>query len=598
MSDIIVGIDLGTTNSEVAVIRNGKPEVLFEDGDPIMPSCVGLSDDNRLLVGKAARNQYVVAPERTIRSIKRKMGEDVRVQLGDQSFTPQEISAMILRSLCERASRQLNAPVKKAVITVPAYFNDAQRQATREAGELAGIEVMRILNEPTAASLTYDPKMTASETILVYDLGGGTFDVSIVQVEDGVIEVLSSHGDTHLGGDDFDNLLFEHIQEKFVAEHGVDFTTNLASKARIIRAAEEAKKALSDHAVTLVEEEFIAEKNGQALHLSMEIARTEYEDLIRPLLNRTIECVQKALEDCNLVGSKIDKVILVGGSTRTPLISEMLENLLGQAPHQEVNPDLCVALGAAIQAGLIAGMDVGMVLVDISPHALGIKCLDSTHGFDFPYRFAPIIHRNSALPVCRSEIFSTVQDKQKVVEIDVYQGEHDDVRMNHRVGKFTIEGLAAVAAGNQIVVQLDLNLDGMLKVSARERATGLQKQITIDNALTKFENKESHLARQRINKLWQDSFEDLEEHMLGEDDSEESSSAALSGATQGHREAVQAKALIEKAERLLESMDGENRQELEKLMKQIQDALSEEKWSDVHAGCDELSDVLFYLEDA
>src|SRR4051812_31513007 len=283
MSDIIVGIDLGTTNSEVALVQDGKPVVFEEDGDPILPSFVGLADDGKLLVGKAARNQWVLAPERTIKSIKRKMGQDVKVRLGDQEYRPQEISAMILRALRDRAAQRLGTPVKKAVITVPAYFNDAQRQATREAGELSGLEVVRILNEPTAASLTYDPSQREMRRMLVYDLGGGTFDVSIVQAQEGVNEVLSSHGDTQLGGDDFDDLLLKHVADKFQSEHDIDLRANLATKARLLRAVEAAKRQLSAHPFVRIEEEFIAEKEGQALHLNLEVTREEYEEMIRPL---------------------------------------------------------------------------------------------------------------------------------------------------------------------------------------------------------------------------------------------------------------------------------------------------------------------------
>ncbi|MBI1831940.1 MAG: Hsp70 family protein, partial [Planctomycetes bacterium] len=382
MHEPIIGIDLGTTNSEVAIIRDGKPHVFEEDGDPILPSFVGLAEDGKLLVGKAARNQWIVAPERTVKSIKRKMGQDVKVKLGDQEYRPQEISAMILRTLKDRASAQLGMSVTKAVITVPAYFNDDQRNATREAGELAGLEVVRILNEPTAASLTYDPKSADLQRILVYDLGGGTFDVSIVQAQSGVIEVLSSHGDTQLGGDDFDELLFKHVVLKFQTEHGVDLSSNVISRARVLRAVEAAKRHLSFHPFVRLEEEFLAEKDGQALHLQMEISRAEYEGLIQPLLQRTMNCVQRALEDARLAPAAIDKVVLVGGSTRTPLVSALLEECLGQPAHQEVNPDLCVAMGASVQAALIAGDDVGAVLVDITPHSLGIRCLDYRHGID------------------------------------------------------------------------------------------------------------------------------------------------------------------------------------------------------------------------
>jgi molecular chaperone DnaK len=611
MADLIVGIDLGTTNSEVALVRDGQPHVFAEDGDPILPSFVGITEDGRLLVGKAARNQWILAPERTVKSIKRQMGQDVKVQLGDQEYRPQEISAMILRALRDRAAAELNQPVNKAVITVPAYFNDAQRQATREAGELAGLEVVRILNEPTAASLTYDPSQTELRRMLVYDLGGGTFDVSIVQSQEGVIEVLASHGDTQLGGDDFDDLLLNRVCTLFREEHDIDLRQNVVAKARLLKAVEGAKRQLSFHPLARIEEEFIAEKDGQALHLNAEVTREEYEDLIRPLLDRTMECVQRALNDARLTGANIDKVVLVGGSTRTPLVSQLLEERLGQPAHQEVNPDLCVAMGAAIQAGLIAGIEVGAVLVDITPHTLGIKCLDVVGGFDFPFRFAPILHRNTPLPASRSEMFRTVNDHQTEVEIDIYQGESDDIRQNARVGKFMVQGLARVPAGNQIMVQLDLNLDGILKVSARERATGLQKQITIENALARFQREERSLARERLDQLWnasqgaddEDDYEGYEEFEPGDDDGVSAAEVPaapelVSGPREGQRETVQARALLEKSERLLPGVAPEDRAEVERLMTRVRTALTDRQWDKLTAANNELSDILFYLEDA
>ncbi len=594
--DTIIGIDLGTTNSEVAIVRDGQPHVFTDDNDPILPSFVGLSEDGRLLVGKAARNQWVIAPERTIKSIKRKMGEDVKVKLGEQEYRPQEISAMILKALKSRASQQLGFEARKAVITVPAYFNDAQRQATKEAGELAGLEVVRIINEPTAASLAYDPSQAEMRRMLVYDLGGGTFDVSIVQSQQGVVEVLSSHGDTHLGGDDFDDLLLKLVCDRFQQEHGIDLRTSLIPKARILRAVEAAKRYLSEHPFARIEEEFIAEKDGQALHLNTEISRVEYEDLIRPLLDRTMDCVQRALDDAHLTGRHIDKVVLVGGSTRTPVISQMLENRLDQPPHQEVNPDLCVAMGAAIQGAIVAGIDVGSVLVDITPHSLGIKCIDDSEGYSFEYRFVPIIHRNTPLPATRSELFHTHMDGQTKVEVDVYQGESDDVRHNHRVGKFMVQGLAAVPAGNPIVVQLDLNLDGILKVSARERATGLQKEVTIENALARFERNERADAQARLNQLWEGS--DEEDELLDDDEAEAEPPTLIPGPHEGQREAVQARALLEKAERLAEKVQPEDRPEVDQLMQRVRTALTDRQWDKLVQASNELADVLFYLEDA
>jgi molecular chaperone DnaK len=608
MAELIVGIDLGTTNSEIAVVEAGQPRVLAEDGDPILPSVVGLSEDGRLLVGTAARNQWVLAPERTVRSIKRKMGQDVKVPLGADQYTPQEVSAMVLRALKARAERELGAEVRKAVITVPAYFNDSQRQATREAGELAGLEVVRILNEPTAAALTYNPDQSASERILVYDLGGGTFDVSVVHTEGGVVEVLASHGDTQLGGDDFDQLLLDAVADEFLEMYEVDLRENRVSKARLLRAVEAAKMRLSDHALTRVEEEFIAEKDGVPLHLSAEVTREEYEGLIRPLIDRTMECVQQALDDAHLTAAQIDRVVLVGGSTRTPLIGRLLEERLGQPAHREVNPDLCVAMGAAVQGAIIAGQSVGAVLVDITPHSLGIKCLEYGDSFGIrpnEFKFAPILKRNTPLPASRSEVFCTVTDSQPTVEIDVYQGESPDVRRNHRVGRFLIEGLARVPAGNQLVVQLDLTLDGILKVSAREKATGLQKQITIENVMSRFAVAERANAQARLNRMWAD----LESLMPGEaGDAGPPEGAAMPpalhvpqldpGPREGQRETVQARALLEKADRVRAKASPEDQGELDRLAERVRTAMTDRRWSDLHLACNDLSDVLFYLEDA
>lgn len=604
MADLILGIDLGTTNSEVAIIQDGKPIVIEEDGDPILPSFVGLSEDGKLLVGKSARNQYSVAPERTIKSIKRKMGQDVKVHLGDREFRPQEISAMILKALKERAEKKLGVAVSKAVITVPAYFNDAQRQATREAGEIAGLEVVRILNEPTAASLTYEPKTDSLQRILVYDLGGGTFDVSIVQAQEGVIEVLASHGDTHLGGDDFDELLLKHVFSKFQMEHGVDLTEQAIPRARLLRSCEAAKRKLSDHPFTRIEEEFLAEKDGQALHLNLEISRSEYEEMIRPSLQRTMDSVERAMTDSKLTPSQIDKVVLVGGSTRTPMVSELLEQRLGQPTHQEVNPDLCVAMGAAVQGGLIAGLDVGAVLVDITPHSLGIKALGDTGDFTNPFVYARILHRNTPLPVSRSELFHTVKDNQESVDVEVYQGDNNDLRFNHLIGDFTIEGLAKAPAGNDVTVQFDLSLDGILKVTARERATGLVKNVTIEGALKPFDAASVRQSQDRLSDLWQtptpedeDDFDDGADEPITAGSSDSPFPELVAGPREGQRESVQARALIEKAERLLPGMQPEDRDEVQKLVDRIKNDMVDRHWDRVTAGANQLSDVLFYLDD-
>jgi molecular chaperone DnaK len=604
--ETIIGIDLGTTNSEVAVIRDGEPVVLDDgDGDPILPSVVGLDPQGHLLVGKAARNQYVLAPERTIRSIKRKMGQEVTVALGDQKYTPQEISAIILRTLKARAEKALGHPVSKAVITVPAFFNDGQRQATREAGELAGLEVVRIINEPTAAVLTYDPHPTDMERLLVYDLGGGTFDVSLAQVENGVVEIQASHGDTQLGGDDFDQLLLDEICDAFAKEHGVDLRASLGAKARVLRAAEDAKKRLSFDAVTTVEEEFIAEKDGRPLNLKREITRYEYEELIRPLLLKTLTNLDQALSDGKVQANQIDKVILVGGATRTPLVHELLEDRLGRPVHSEIEPDLAVALGASVQGGLIAGIDVGPILVDITPHTLGIEALGELYGFMSTYHFSPIIERNNPLPVNRTEIYSTVVDNQPGADIRIFQGENPDTRYNTLVGEFKVEGLAKVPAGNQILVRLDLDLSGILKVTATERATGLAKHIVIDNAMERFRKRQRSDAVDRIEAVM-GTVEGAEgpgaglalPAPAGAGDDAETVAPGAEMAPSLRQAMDSAEAIMAKAQRVLPSANAEDARELDTMLIDLRDAIQTRSENQIRAATREIEDLVFYLEDA
>ncbi len=604
--ETIIGIDLGTTNSEVAIIRDGEPVVLDDgDGDPILPSVVGLDPQGHLLVGKAARNQYVLAPERTIRSIKRKMGQELTVALGDQKYTPQEISAIILRTLKARAETALGHPVSKAVITVPAFFNDGQRQATREAGELAGLEVVRIINEPTAAVLTYDPHPGEMERLLVYDLGGGTFDVSLAQVENGVVEIQASHGDTQLGGDDFDQLLLDEICDAFAAEHGVDVRASLGAKARVLRAAEDAKKRLSFDAVTTVEEEFIAEKDGRPLNLKREITRYDYEELIRPLLLKTLTNLDQALSDGKVQANQIDKVILVGGATRTPLVHELLEERLGRPVHSEIEPDLAVALGAAVQGGLIAGVDVGPILVDITPHTLGIEALGELYGFMSTYHFSAIIERNNPLPVSRTEIYSTVVDNQPGADIRIFQGENPDTRYNTLVGEFKVEGLAKVPSGNQILVRLDLDLSGILKVTATERATGLAKHVVIDNAMERFRKRQRSDAVDRLEAVM-GTVEGAEVPgaglaLPGPSGAGDSAETAAPGAEMAPslRQAMDsAQAIIAKAERVLPSANAEDASELDAMLIDLRDAIQTRSEDQIRAATREIEDLVFYLEDA
>ena len=597
--ETILGIDLGTTNSEVAIIRDGKVEVLKEDGEPILPSVVGLDAGGQLLVGAAARNQWVLAPDRTVRSIKRRMGTAETVRLGDQSYTPQEISAFILRKLKERAEKELGHAVHKAVITVPAFFNEMQREATREAGELAGLEVMRIINEPTAASLTYDPNPEKMERLLVYDLGGGTFDVSIVQIEQGVVEVLSSHGDTHLGGDDFDQLLSDLVCDDFRREHGIDLRQSPSARSRVLRTVEEAKKRLSSESIVQIEEEFIAEKQGAPLHLRRELRREDYEELIEPLLAKTLKCVDESLADARLNATQIDKVVLVGGASRTPRVHELLEEQLGQPIHAEVDPDLCVAMGAAIQGGLIAGIDIGPVLVDITPHTLGIQVLGELDGRVSDYCFSRLIQRNSPLPASHSKIFTTVFDGQNAASIEVFQGEDDDARHNDPVGEFVLDGLADVDRGNEILVRFDLDLDGILKVSATERATGRQKQLVIDNAVTRFRASNRDEAMSRVKSTF-----------LGE--TGVSADAAATEAVPAQELAPRTaglpaemvslidrcEQLIAKSGKLAEQSNPADAEEMRQLVEQLRAAMTGRSQTDMETTAAKLEDLVFYLQDA
>lgn len=591
--DTILGIDLGTTNSAVSIIRDGQVTVLEEDGQKALPSVVGLDPAGKLLVGLPALNQYTLAPDRTIRSIKRKMGSEETVQLGDQAYSPQEISAIILRTLKERAARRIGQEIKKAVITVPAFFSEQQREATREAGELAGLDVVRIINEPTAASLTYNPSPDQLERLLVYDLGGGTFDVSIVQIEQGVVEVLSSHGDTQLGGDDFDQLLMDYVCDKFQDDHELDLRQSPTSKSRVLKAVEEAKIQLSFEAFASIEQEFIGEKEGVALHLKMEISRHDYESLIEALLNKTLVCVDEALSDAKLTAKQIDRVILVGGASRTPLAHRLLEEQLGQEIHAEVDPDLCVSMGAAIQGGLIAGLDLGPVLVDITPHTLGIRCIGGLDGFESVYCFSPIIERNTALPASRSEVFTTSHDSQEVVRIDVFQGEDKDVRHNQEIGGFDLDGLADAKQGNEILVRFDLDLDGILTVAATEKLTGLEEGLTIENAMSRFRSEDRESAKARIEAAFSG------DEIATADRPPRSAADPLEDLSPELREVIgKANELLAQANRLTANANQQDAEEMRELVDQLREAIQARSPGDIHDASAKLDDLVFYLQEA
>jgi molecular chaperone DnaK (HSP70) len=604
MADNIVGIDLGTTNSEVAALVHEQVQVLASDGEQIMPSVVGLSPDGRLLVGTPARNQYVLYPERTVRSIKRLMGSDQRVSMGEQTYTPPEISAIILRALKARTETALGAPVSRAVITVPAYFSDAQRQATRDAGQIAGLEVVRILNEPTAAALAYGADRQGEKTILVYDLGGGTFDVSLVQVHDDITEVLASHGNNHLGGDDFDQLLLDFVHNRFIDTGGVDIRADRRAMSRLLHAVEEAKKRLSFEPYARLREEHLAERSGVPVHLDVEVARSEYEQLIRPLLEGTLDSVHRALSDAGKRPDQVDDILLVGGATRTPLITALLQDATGLTPRQELHPDLCVAFGAGVLAARLAGHAVERVLVDVSPYSFGPSYFGLLNGVPSEHCYRPIIFRNTPLPVSRTESYFTMVDEQQAWQVSIYQGDDPHALNNLLVGRFLAEGFSRVPAGNEILCRMDLDLDGILRVTATEKRTGLAKQITIEGATTAMSESDMAQARLRMQELF--GVEDEEVDFDDDDDDEvieiEASDLATdTSAAEADRDRrvqiSEARALLERSRRLLDRMTPEDREEAIALHEQIEDALKTAQWQPLHAAMTTLADLLFYVEE-
>ncbi|MDR3110456.1 MAG: Hsp70 family protein [Planctomycetaceae bacterium] len=604
--ETILGIDLGTTNSEVAYIRDGKVFVIEKDGRKLLPSVVGIDPQGKLLVGYPAKNQAVLFPERTIKSVKRLMGTDQKITLGDSSYSPSEISAMILRTLRSYAEEALGETFKKVVITVPAFFNDTQREATRLAGELAGLDVVRIINEPTAASLTYNSDTTGCETLLIYDLGGGTFDVSIVKIEDGVIEVLSSHGDTHLGGDDFDKLLFDNVCDTFKKKNKLDLRDSLTSSSRVLQAVEKAKIQLSSEPFATIKEEFIAEKGGEKLHLEIEISRDDYEEIITPLIEKTITCVGDALHDAKVQTSEIDKVVLVGGSSRTPLVQNMLANKIGKTVHGEVDPDLCVAMGAAVQGGLITGDNVGQILIDITPHTLGVSCLSvGSFGYE-TLQFSPIITRNTPVPCSRSEVYYTRSDNQESVITRVYQGESRDLDLDTQIGEFWLKGLSKVPAGNEIVCKFDLNADGILHVTATERSTGLSGNVTVENALAK----QDAAVNDKFRKHLESFFEGSQSHPSNvsgdviDIDSDEQNTKTNTEIQKKLSEAIKARypdagKVLRKSYEMagkVTSEDDEN--EIQQLTVKLSEAMNSNNDDNVKKFTVQLEDLLFYLEDS
>ena len=508
-----IGIDLGTTNSVISVIEGGEPKVIVNsEGDRVTPSVVAFNKDGQRLVGQVARRQAITNPENTVYSIKRFMGRrydevkdeismvpftvengkngDVRVKAGDKSYSPPEISALVLEKLKQAAEDYLGEKVTDAVITVPAYFNDAQRQATKDAGKIAGLIVKRIINEPTAAALAYGLDKKEEETIAVFDFGGGTFDISILEVGDGVIEVMATGGDTHLGGDDLDQRIIEWMVQEFKKDQGIDLAADKMALQRLKEAAERAKIELSTSVETEINLPFVTADSSGPKHLQLKLSRAKFEQLVADLFDRALEPCKRALKDADIDISKIDEVVLVGGSTRIPKVQAMVQELFGKEPHKGVNPDEVVSIGAAIQAGVLTGDVKDVLLLDVTPLSLGIETLGGI--------FTRLIDRNTTIPVQKSEVFSTAADNQPSVGVHVLQGEREMSKDNRTLGQFELVGIPPSQRGiPQIEVTFDIDANGIVNVSAKDRATGKEQSITITSS--------SGLSKEEIDRMVKES---------------------------------------------------------------------------------------------
>lgn len=470
----IIGIDLGTTNSCVAVMEGGDPTVIHNiEGNRTTPSIVAFTKEGERLVGETAKRQAVTNPDRTISSIKREMGTDYKISIDGKDYTPEEISAMILQKLKADAESYLGETIEDAVITVPAYFTDAQRQATKDAGRIAGLNVKRIINEPTAAALAYGmDKEEGQHKIMVYDLGGGTFDVSILEVGDGVFEVMATRGNNKLGGDDFDNKLVDYIADEFQKENGVDLKSDKMSLQRLKEAAEKAKKELSSTMTTNINLPFITATQNGPLHLNMDITRAKFNELTSDLVEKTIAPVKDCIKDAGIDVSELDKILLVGGSTRIPAVQEEVKKLTGRDPQKDINPDECVAIGASIQGGVLTGEVKDLLLLDVTPLSLGLETLGGVT--------TKLIERNTTIPAKKSQVFTTAADSQTSVDIHVLQGEREFAKDNTTLGRFQLTGIAPAPRGiPQIEVTFDIDTNGIVNVSAKDMATGKQQSITI-----------------------------------------------------------------------------------------------------------------------